>query len=761
MNRVKQTIAARRNSLFVKLLGSFLLPIALLLSFNVLSFAFFQTNIQNEIISHNTLNLNNTVNGYEKQLQLVESDMMRFYFNEKFGTLVGPGGEPNYSAVPAVKSEMNALLSNEMLHLDNLFILFRDHSFVMEKESTTNAVNMFTKFYVGDRYDLSFWQRQFGEPYTFRVYPSARFREYKYDKTVVDKGELLPVVIKNKFSSQYIVAALLDAQGMYRSLHHNGEDGFFVLGPNGETLFRAGPGREASGLPDALLPPDARFRGESGYRLIDDRYYFYKRGAGSSLLYVNVVPNERIAAQVERLNWALLLLMGTAVAASVLLSVWFSVRINNPIQSMVRLLQKTDQPRPLRSSIREFDFLGSRISDILRDNLVFDQDLRRKNKLLQTYGYMSKIKSIHHWNDLRDLIEMSRPFYLIAYELTITRPMPAEDQEKTAYRVHELIDAHMSGAFADSVTLQMEKEQFLSLLFATDDAGAVTETLRRLKDAFDRNREFGFVTIAFRAALRTGAELAAAYEEAQAMIRLRRLNRETQIVSEPPREERDAAPTSAQEQELAASVLGGSGDKAAGLIGGLLRQLEQGGAGAGAFAELGKQLAALLLKLLLEHRYDISRLLGGQSPFLLLKQCWSVGEYERLFRRFAEDAAKLVRERKEERDPIRDFVLDYVANHYGEDLSLELVADKLNLSRGYLSTYFHEKTGRTFSEYVNGLRMERAKHMLSETDTRIQDIAAEIGYRNVNSFIRMFKRMCGLTPGEFRRVALRHEAEAD
>lgn len=68
-----------------------------------------------------------------------------------------------------------------------------------------------------------------------------------------------------------------------------------------------------------------------------------------------------------------------------------------------------------------------------------------------------------------------------------------------------------------------------------------------------------------------------------------------------------------------------------------------------------------------------------------------------------------------------------------------------------MSSIFKEKTGINFSEYLNTLRIERAKELLTNIDLRIQDIALQVGYQNVNSFIRTFKRSSGLTPGEYRK----------
>lgn len=87
------------------------------------------------------------------------------------------------------------------------------------------------------------------------------------------------------------------------------------------------------------------------------------------------------------------------------------------------------------------------------------------------------------------------------------------------------------------------------------------------------------------------------------------------------------------------------------------------------------------------------------------------------------------------------FAMNYLEEHYGEDASLDVVADKLNISGTYLSTNFKEKTGINFIEYLNGVRIRKAKHMLEGTDLKIQDISHLIGYQTINSFIRMFKNI--------------------
>ncbi|MDF2668521.1 MAG: hypothetical protein K0R67_827 [Paenibacillus sp.] len=750
-----------RNSLFVKLLIGFFLVILLLISFNILSFTFFKENIKKEIIDHNTLNLKNTVDSYEKQFRLVESVMLRFYFSDRLLLLGNNGEQVDYNAMNAVKTEINTLLSNEMLHLNNLFVFFRNHPLVIDKGGLDNASDLFSKHYVSEKYNAAFWKQQFLEEYPHRVFPAAEFRETKIDRTVNPIGKMFPFVVKNRFNNQYIITALLDAEAMFRTFHYSGHDSFLIMDNNKQTIYRAYSEKETDAM-NVAQNALGRFSysDSQGYFERSDSYYFYTQGEISGLTYVNVIPVTSITVQVERLTILLLTLLAVAVLLSVLISILLSIKFNNPIQRMVEMVQNNGKRGNVRSKIREFDLISTNLAHMIDANEAMNKDLTRKNKILENYGYISKINNTYQWNDVHDLLETSKPFYLIVFQLVFTeqfRSLMSDEQAKAANYIKEYIHIEISEMFQDAVTVQMEKNRISTLIFSADNPNVVQQMLYKLKEVFDRDRDTCYLTIAFRPILQHQADITMAYEQTQSMIQRRLLGKETQIITEDHTEENVYLFFTALEQELYASLQLGQGSRAEELVRRSLLQLEERQASVYQFAQFGKEVTMKVIKALLSHNVDITLLLSTHNPFQNVQECASREEFETLFRRMIGDAVLLIRERKEEQDPIRDFVFDYVEEHYGEDISLELVADKLNLSRSYLSTYFREKTGMTFTDYLNELRIIRAKEMLCERDVRIQDVAKRIGYHNVNSFIRMFKRISGLTPGEFRRLELQKE----
>ena len=87
------------------------------------------------------------------------------------------------------------------------------------------------------------------------------------------------------------------------------------------------------------------------------------------------------------------------------------------------------------------------------------------------------------------------------------------------------------------------------------------------------------------------------------------------------------------------------------------------------------------------------------------------------------------------------------------DLSPRLLAQRLNISLGYLCTIFKKEMGKTVSEYVREKRIRHASYLLSTTNLQIQTIARHCGIVDVQYFSKIFKRETGKTPKEYRESA--------
>ncbi len=95
-------------------------------------------------------------------------------------------------------------------------------------------------------------------------------------------------------------------------------------------------------------------------------------------------------------------------------------------------------------------------------------------------------------------------------------------------------------------------------------------------------------------------------------------------------------------------------------------------------------------------------------------------------------------------------LLNYTATHYST-VTLAELADVFHYNPSYLSRMFREETGQSFSEVLKDYKLRKAAELLSDTRMSLENVCAEIGYRDVTQFIRSFKAMYGSTPGRYRQ----------
>ena len=96
-------------------------------------------------------------------------------------------------------------------------------------------------------------------------------------------------------------------------------------------------------------------------------------------------------------------------------------------------------------------------------------------------------------------------------------------------------------------------------------------------------------------------------------------------------------------------------------------------------------------------------------------------------------------------------ILEYIRSNYNKDIALSNVAKRFYFSQGYLSRLLKKVTGLSYTEYVTGLRVERAMKLLRSTRSTISEISMEVGYKDANYFSKVFKKATGQTPQAFRQ----------
>ena len=99
-----------------------------------------------------------------------------------------------------------------------------------------------------------------------------------------------------------------------------------------------------------------------------------------------------------------------------------------------------------------------------------------------------------------------------------------------------------------------------------------------------------------------------------------------------------------------------------------------------------------------------------------------------------------------------DKAINYIKKNYKDNLSLEEIAEKASLSPTYFIRKFKQRTGLSPVRYVNGLKIERAKYLLEQSQLPVSKIMEDLGFLDCAYFSKLFKKYCGYSPLRYREI---------
>lgn len=96
-------------------------------------------------------------------------------------------------------------------------------------------------------------------------------------------------------------------------------------------------------------------------------------------------------------------------------------------------------------------------------------------------------------------------------------------------------------------------------------------------------------------------------------------------------------------------------------------------------------------------------------------------------------------------------IIAYLNSNISEEVRLTDVSNRFFINPNYLSIIFRQSVGKTFTQYLTEIRMQKACSLLTETSMSIEEICCNVGYTDYYSFIKAFKKLYGITPGKFKQ----------
>lgn len=548
------------------------------------------------------------------------------------------------------------------------------------------------------------------------------------------------------------------------------------LAKSGSVIIIDGDNRPVMsvGEPVAGLKLDfAKFADERGSFLQDSHTVSYVASEENEWKYVSVIPTKVYTAKVNQLkNWIYVSLFLCLLIGG-FMSVWLTRRNYIPIRRMVDLISPKVKSN-LKEVRNELSLLHSFMSEQTADMDSAQRTIEQQHRSLRKHflarllkGRVESGSALAQSLDSFDLhFETNRfavlLFHIGGFEGLFQDGQPRDAETKLQF-VHHIV-TNIAGEMLGQKHLVFSTEvdgmaAFLVNIRGADELAAKQDLLDAAQSAqrLIQTKFYIQLTIGMSDIHLAQSGIPRGFEEALEALEYKFVIGPSQIIpyERIKRPKNELVYPLDTERQLINHIKTGQYEDAMETVSGLIMTNVADGT---LSLQLGKLLMFELIGTILK---ALEHLPQGEDELAvekheLIKQlmgCESFAEMENEIYQFLRTVCEYIDSKKKSHNTnLKDQVLAYIDEHLSDmNLSLTSLSLHFNVNGPYLSRFFKEQTGETFIDYVNQQRVNLAKKLLLENEGTINDITLKAGFTNSNTFIRVFKRYEGITPGQYRK----------
>lgn len=737
--------------MFSKLVACFILVIVIISSFHLITNLIYTRNMEHEITKNVSANFDNIVKEFEIYFDKIKGELLLDFYLENKDSLKLPKTN-DYNDYLMIKDMGKYLLMHK--YISNIIVFMKDFNYVVTINGSIVKKDFFERIYKNKFYTEGFWQDEMKENFMYKIYPEKEFAIYD----VADKFNykyLMPIVQKNINNSEYILIILVDINDFANDLDPEFTKDFYILNENNELIYPSVDNTKGE-IVQEIISKDAT----PGLRRFKDDYIFTYKSSKNSLVYCKYYPNTIVTQQINETNRLLTFIVLLSMVISIMLSIYIVKKFNNPVRQIYQLVKESKNVFGADNDIIDLKNIKESIASIINKNTTYIKDIDQKNSMLKSYFYQDRLKNIFLGDEEPDRNASESNSYAVIlfkihYRETYYQKISSETS-KGSHVLKDLIHIYICELLNDSVTFQMERNQIVSIVGVKKGVETVEDAIGKIVNKLITEEEYVYFTVIYSRVYNNSSELHEVYEKITGMLVCRKMIMRTQILSENILDKKlDGFYFSEEQQKQFTNLLcNGKKDEC-------IQQIDR------AFDyNLKKEVNELCIYLLYVQVFDccsnVFMQLYNEIPDGLQMNidCFNVGKYETIddykkgYRNVIGKCIGYLKENKKQSDYIVDYVKNYIQENYMNDISVDILADKLRLSRTYLSRYFKNNTGINLSDYLNVYRMKKACVLLQNSFAIVKDIAPRVGIHSISTFIRLFKNYTGKTPNDYRKCNL-------
>jgi len=554
---------------------------------------------------------------------------------------------------------------------------------------------------------------------------------------------------------------------------YNGGDAY-ILDENGRVLASAaGADAEAPPLPSGWKPAETTGvvrHAADGEEVVVS----YIRSAMLDWTFVYSLPSRLYSEKAAYVQNLTLLTLLIAALLGAVTAVYAARKNYDPIRRLVQTLSMRSDVEP-RAASNELHYIGETLEEALERNDAMRREIDKQNAVLRSNLIVRLLKGrLEHSFPLETALEeyrirfLSDDFAVLLFYIEDFRALfrtEERDVGKNVKFVHlimtniveELAGRKHRGWVAES-------DEMLACLvnFApgTTEAQARQDMRSMLEEArsFIGNRFRIEFTSSFGGVHRSTGAIPSAYREAVEAMEYRMLYGAGSTIDYEDIREPGAsyAYPLEQEQQFINHVKSGSFEQAKAIMDEAFERILRESPMS---IDMARCFMFDLVSSMMKASAEVFAGKGElnedhQRAVQAMLQAQTVASMRARMAEFLERVCERVEARKKSRNVrLKEDLLAYIEESYADpNLSVATVSDTFELHPSYVSRFFKEQTGDTVSDYINRRRIAKAKLLLLQDDAALKTVAEAVGIYSISTFIRLFKKYEGVTPGAYREM---------
>ncbi|WP_169082406.1 helix-turn-helix domain-containing protein [Paenibacillus sp. PL91] len=674
-----------------------------------------------------------------------------------------PIKDPDYYTLAGIAKDLRIYkMAND--YIEEIYVYYKNSDTVISSREHLDSQRLFEMTYT-DGMDKNRWSAIFGKRYTNEYVPITYREDGQASKAVMYARSL---TLDNSEQDGAVLLFIIKDSSLLANISSSNKSSIVILDKENRLIAATGNANGSDTLThEKLTGTSGMFYQGTGKQKIA---VSYTASGKTGWKYITIVPAKlfdekmKLVKNLIYISFILSLFIGGVV------TYLFLKRNYNPINTLIRSLVSRSGIN-FEAGSNEFGYLKTLLDDTFAEKEKIGERFERHRNSIRSHFLQGLLKG-----QLDGNMPMQESLDVHAIKLASSRfaVLLFSVDHYGKFEISGLIDlpkAKLVHFLVMNVAEEVAEGRHQAYTTEIDNLQACIINFKEYRDeeelmalaeqvkTFMLDHFHVHLTVAVSNAHEQLEGIALAYQEAMTALEYRLVMGSGEIIrygdlSEATRESRSYYYPLHIEQQLINLIKTGDYDKAKAMLDEIV---EINVSGAGMSVPLAKclifDLISTILKTLSEIGSSDKRDLMGQINSVdQLFACETIKEMQVQISEVLKKVCDSIQDEKSgDNSRLSQQVIAYVEQRYSsDDLNITALGEAFNLTPSYLSKQFKAQTGEALLEFINKTRIGGAKQLLRTTSLSVSEIAKQVGYSDINTFNRVFKKYEGITPGKYK-----------